>query len=395
MSERSRRCYAHDFPCGYLSFDGSHMLGDQSQHNSKKEVKGSREFSDHEVDVQNISIIQSHQIHFGSGHWIHRNQTEEEVEWDLRYQHCAINIIGHRHACPTEKVFRTRQWHWEGSSGFPSLVRPPDNSSSSSSSHLLNSRLNGKLIAFWGDSLTLQFYVGFVCSFYAAGAMVEKEKDAPSKIEISRIYWISNRGPVITLRAASVICPFLLLNKAGGHTFDPAYDTVCAEMVQLLNHTHQVTHLVANSGFWYRGNATSFGITSALRALERFYLTHPTMPPPHFFWRGLTSKHYFEVNWHIANQSGCDRFLKPSFELHPSRFQDYVWVKERNELTLGILANVSEDGVFKRMDYLDVQHFDQFRGDAHMGGRDCTHYCGPAVPSLWVQWLLQILFPTL
>ena len=149
---------------------------------------------------------QSHQIHFGSGYWVHRNQTEEEIEWDLRSPHCAINILGHRHTCPTEKVFRTRQWHWEGSGGFPSLVRCPHDNSSSSP-HLLDSRLNGKLIAFWGDSLTLQFYVGFVCSFYAAGAMVEKEKDAPSKIEISRIYWISNRGPVITLRAASVVCP--------------------------------------------------------------------------------------------------------------------------------------------------------------------------------------------
>jgi len=40
LSERSRRCYAHGYPCGYLSLDGSHMLGDQPQHYPKKEVKG-------------------------------------------------------------------------------------------------------------------------------------------------------------------------------------------------------------------------------------------------------------------------------------------------------------------------------------------------------------------
>jgi len=348
------------------------------------------------------------QLHYESrGEWVNRNQTQEELQWDARYRHCTLHISMSKHQCPNATVLRTRQWNWEGSPSLPSLMPQQKNS-------ILGSWMDGKTLTFWGDSVTAQLFQSFVCSFYAAGANVTREslKSIPttkappsndtqlshppriSPTKAFRIEWPTTNGTA-TVRVVEAICPFLLLNTGEVHVFTPKNDTLCDPLPSILLQDWHTTHLIANIAYWFRGPKDSgFALSSAFRALEQFFLSHPTIPPPHFLWRGISSKHYYRVDWTVTNQSGCDQFLQPNFHLQPSKLLYYDWMKSMNAAAIDILIKESEHGVFPRMDFFDVQYFDRYRGDAHMGGRDCTHYCGPAVPSVWVRWLVQLLYET-
>jgi len=187
-------------------------------------------------------------------------------------------------------------------------------------------------------------------------------------------------------------CQYLLQNKAIGHTFDPGH-RYCDTLSPILNRRPFITRLVANAAFWYHGTeGARFAISLALQTLERFYKANPKIPPPHLFWRGVSTVHQFEVDWNVANKSGCDGFLQPTFHLTPSAFLHDSTYREFNAIAIDILANLSLNGLFNKIDYFDLQRFDQFRGDAHMGRDDCAHYCGPSVPVVWAQWLLKVLF---
>jgi len=238
----------------------------------------------------------------------------------------------------------------------------------------------------------------FWCSFNAAGANLSLELINPnatnrgSQYSISQLNWRGVGGKNVTLSALFAQCPYILYNTYREHDVDIHNETLCGGINDIIRFDPHPTHLILGIGHWYKKPAeAATGIITALRSLERFYLAHPHIPPPHFVWRGVFPRHYFDHEW-TSNSSGCDRFTSPSFDIPLRKFKDEAWPLEMDKITLQALADLTRvSPIWKNVNFLDVNYILQHRADAHSGGRDCTHYCPSVAMPVVVQWLLKIL----
>ena len=230
--------------------------------------------------------------------------------------------------------------------------------------------LAGRTIVFMGDSLTRQHFIATACRLRLDHELLHFAADFKDRE--------SSKGPALlsaiaTFRASNATFTLRLdndKNRTHESLLDAGLEAYVAARCADLRRDDVV---VINVGAHYRNTPDTYGerVRSALRVAANC--------TPLVIWRETAANHFSDGNWH--GQHHChDRTALQDWHVSGPDSETYP--------VLNALANAAaeENGIPILRVYNDSLAAGAL---AHIGGRDCLHWCLPGVPDLWATELLS------